>query len=159
MIVLQTLALLVVACAMAFSLAHAAEMPGKMKLDKAHYLVVQKIYHPGFTVGGISEPLAILVLAALWFASDDAPLVATSLALVAAMQAVYWLAVHPVNKVWLGGEALPRASAGFFGMGGAASPDEDWSHLRRRWEYAHVVRAVLSLSALLLLAIHVAAQA
>jgi hypothetical protein len=44
-------------------------------------------------------------------------------------------------------------------MGGAASPDEDWSHLRRRWEYAHVVRAVLSLSALLLLAIHVAAQA
>ena len=158
MIVLQTLTLLVVACAMAFSLAHAAEMPGKMKLDKAQYFAVQKIYHPGFTIGGISEPLAIVALAALWFASGRAVLVAGSALLVAAMQVVYWFAVHPVNKVWLGGESLPRASAGFFGLGGAAGTDRDWSRLRKRWEYAHAVRACLSMLALLLVALHVAGR-
>jgi hypothetical protein len=50
---------------MALSLAHALELPGKMRLGKDAYLSVQTIYYPGFTIGGIAEPLGILALIAL----------------------------------------------------------------------------------------------
>ena len=36
-----------------------------MRLDKVTYLAVQKIYYPGFTIGGIAEPVGIIVLLAL----------------------------------------------------------------------------------------------
>ena len=62
---LQIVALMLVAVAMALSLAHALELPGKMRLGKDAYLSVQTIYYPGFTIGGIAEPLGILVLIAL----------------------------------------------------------------------------------------------
>ena len=44
--------LLLVAIAMALTLAHALELPGKMLLDRDTYLAIQKIYYPGFTIGG-----------------------------------------------------------------------------------------------------------
>lgn len=160
MLILQIAASVLVACAMTFSLAHAAEMPGKMKLDKANYFAVQKIYHPGFTIGGISEPAAIIALAALWFmAARQQPghvaFLIASLLLVVAMQVVYWIVVHPVNKVWLGGHELPRASARFFGVGGKAASAQDWAHLRKRWEFAHAARAALAVLALLSLGAYV----
>jgi hypothetical protein len=40
---------------MALSLAHALEVPGKLRLNKEQYLAVQTIYYPGFTLGGIAE--------------------------------------------------------------------------------------------------------
>ncbi|WP_407351237.1 anthrone oxygenase family protein [Luteimonas sp. R10] len=149
---------------MAFALAHAAELPGKLRLDKTAYLATQPIYHPGFTIGGISEPLAILALAALsWLVRDDRIdllLVLASLVLVSCMQVVYWLAVHPVNKFWLADRALPPVSAGFFGLGKApsgsgAGVDKAWRGLRDRWEYAHAARAVLAFVAFVLLGLHV----
>ena len=44
---LQIVALMLVAVAMALSLAHALELPGKMRLGKDAYLSVQTIYYPG----------------------------------------------------------------------------------------------------------------
>lgn len=50
--VLQVLAVILVAVAMALSLAHALELPGKMRLDSETYYAMQPIYYPGFTIGG-----------------------------------------------------------------------------------------------------------
>ena len=59
---LQVLALVLVAVAMALALAHALELPGKLRVPKDTYLAIQPIYYPGFTIGGISEPLGLIVL-------------------------------------------------------------------------------------------------
>jgi hypothetical protein len=50
--ILQIVTLLLVAIAMAQSLAHALEFPGKLRLSREQYLAVQPIYYPGFTIGG-----------------------------------------------------------------------------------------------------------
>ena len=62
MLTLQIVTVVLVATAMALSLAHALEFPGKMRLRKEQYLAMQPIYYPGFTLGGISEPLGLLAL-------------------------------------------------------------------------------------------------
>ena len=49
----------------ALSLAHALELPGKLRLDKETYCAVQTIYYPGFTVGGFAEVLSVIAAAAL----------------------------------------------------------------------------------------------
>jgi hypothetical protein len=49
---LQVLSVCLVAVAMSLALAHALELPGKMRLDKDVYLATQPIYYPGFTIGG-----------------------------------------------------------------------------------------------------------
>jgi hypothetical protein len=56
----QVVCLLLVAVAMALSLAHALEHPGKMRLGKDDYLRVQEIYYPGFTIGGVAEPAGVI---------------------------------------------------------------------------------------------------
>lgn len=48
----QIVTLLLVALAMATRVAHALELPGKMRLPRDTYLAVQSIYYPGFLVGG-----------------------------------------------------------------------------------------------------------
>jgi hypothetical protein len=48
----EVITLVLVAIAMALSLAHALEFPGKLRLSREHYLAVQTIYYPGFTIGG-----------------------------------------------------------------------------------------------------------
>jgi hypothetical protein len=70
------------------------------------------------------------------------------------MQAVYWMITHPVNKVWLGGQRLGRAGAGFFSVASerpapdGKTRDEEWTLLRDRWEYSHVARSALATLAL-----------
>lgn len=62
------LALLLVAVTMGLTLAHALELPGKLRLDKDTYVAVQAIYHPGFTIGGLVGELGgLLVPFALLF--------------------------------------------------------------------------------------------
>jgi hypothetical protein len=56
-------AVVLVAITMALTLAHALELPGKLRLDREQYFAVQTIYYPGFTIGGGAEILGILVLA------------------------------------------------------------------------------------------------
>ena len=62
---LQIVALVLVAIAAALPLAHALELPGKLRLDKGTYRAAQKIYYPGFTIGGMAEPAAMLSLLGL----------------------------------------------------------------------------------------------
>src|SRR5262245_9960046 len=60
--VLQILTLLFMSIAMALSLAHALEFPGKLRLSRKDYETVQEIYYPGFTYGGASEGIGLLLL-------------------------------------------------------------------------------------------------
>jgi len=162
---LEGFTVFLVAVAMAFALAHAAELPGKMRLPKDTYLAVQPIYYPGFTVGAISEPAAIVATLALfvvtWLDGAASWWVLAAFLLLVAMHAVYWVVTHPVNGFWLKDQSLKAVSAGFFSFGvnrdRAANPErtEDWKQLRNRWEYSHVVRAGLSMLSLILLLIAV----
>ncbi|HET7911505.1 MAG TPA: DUF1772 domain-containing protein, partial [Pseudolabrys sp.] len=103
----QTLAIILVALAMSLSLAHALEFPGKRRLGRDAYLAVQAIYYPGFTIGGISEPLGVLAVLVLLFVTPrGTPAFWLTLAAVVAlilMHATYWVMTHPVNKFWLAG--------------------------------------------------------
>jgi hypothetical protein len=164
---LQVLSVCLVAVAMSLALAHALELPGKMRLDKEVYLATQPIYYPGFTIGGgIGEGggmVATLILLLLtprpsqefqWTLLALLGLVATHLA--------YWVFTHPVNKFWLREHQLNGFPGGFFGFDptGRSAPvatgEDDWKRLRRRWEYSHVARAVLAAISLVFLVIAVA---
>lgn len=156
--VLQILTVLVVAVAMALSLAHALELPGKMRLTKEAYYAMQPIYYPGFTIGGFAEPAGILLTIVLLFVTPFGMafwLTVAALVGLIGMQAVYWIFTHPVNKFWLQDEKLGRVGSGFFSFAAktARSGPVTWTELRDRWESSHVARAVfafVSLSALVI---------
>ena len=161
---MQVATLLLVSLVLTPALAHALEWPGKKRLDKKAYLTVQRIYYPGFTFAGIQEPLSALAALVLLVMTprDQAAfwLTAAALAALIAMQAVYWLWTHPLNKVWLEGEHLGKAGSQFFALGAeraagdrAAADSEAWTVLRDRWEYSHLVRAACAGVSLVLLAI------
>jgi hypothetical protein len=71
LLTLRVATVFLVSVAMALCLAHALELPGKLRLDKQAYLTVQPIYYPGFTVGGLSEILGILATVALLFLTSS----------------------------------------------------------------------------------------
>lgn len=158
----QILALAATAFAAALSLAHALEYPGKLRLAKADYMKVQEIYYPGFTLGGISEPAAILLtLFVLIFTSAGGLLVLFAFLLLVLMQATYWLFTHPVNRFWLKDFDLKGADRGFFALGpfGTRALKGDWTALRDQWEYSHIARTVFGGTAFVLLSIAVTASA
>jgi hypothetical protein len=155
---LQILTLTLVSIAMALSLAHALEFPGKSRLKRETYLAMQSIYYPGFTYGGASEPMSILAVVALLMltpaGSSGFWLTLAALIALASMHAVFWLVTQPVNRFWLAGEVLDPASERFFGAREALrSKGPEWTVLRDRWEYSHLARAVLALMAFVLLLI------
>lgn len=164
--ILQVLTVILVAVAMALALAHALELPGKMRLSKEQYYAMQPIYYPGFTIGGgvgeVGGTISTLVLLLFTpYGSTDFWLTFGALIGLVAIQAVYWLFTHPVNKFWLEGEQLDKFSAGFFSFGtnssrlGNENHPPDWTQLRDRWEFSHVVRAVVSLLSLIMLVVAV----
>ena len=154
---LQIAALLLLTVAMSLSLAHALEYPGKLRLDREHYVAVQTIYYPGFTYAGFAEPLAVIVLVVLLptipVGSARFWLIAGALVAATLTHALYWWRTAPVNKVWLGHEELSPAAERFFRRDLQANTDADWHRLRARWEHSHILRAVTSgVSFLLVLA-------
>jgi hypothetical protein len=63
---LMILAIMLTAVTMGLALAHAPELPGKLRLSKEQYLAVQPIYYPGFTIGGgVAEVGGIIAVLAL----------------------------------------------------------------------------------------------
>jgi anthrone oxygenase-like protein len=132
------------AVVMALSLAHALELPGKLRLSREQYLAVQTIYYPGFTVGGVAEPLGIIVLAGLLFllpaGSKASWLTAVALALLLIVQLLFWAVVQPVNRHWLQTVKLTAAAGRFF-EARAAAESYDWIELRNRWERGHLARS------------------
>ncbi len=162
--VLEIVAILLTAVVMSLSLAHALELPGKLRLNREAYLTTQAIYYPGFTFGGIAEPLAVIAVLLLLSTSPVGTrfwLLLLSLVALAAVQVIFWFWVQPVNRIWLKDLHLGQAGAAFFGQQRQAPGDnpkaENWQALRDRWESGHVARAVFAIIALLLLTIAVAA--
>jgi hypothetical protein len=148
---LAIVAVLLVAVTMGLALAHALELPGKLRLDEAGYRTVQTIYYPGFTLGGlVGEFGALLVLPVLLYLTPFGTgrfwWTAAALGLLILGHAVYWLVTHPVNRAWLRGTRLPGAASAFFAL--RPDADGDWTRLRAVWEYSHVARAVLGLASL-----------
>jgi hypothetical protein len=162
---LQLVTLVVVAVAFAGALAHVLELPGKRRLSKEAYFTVQSIYYPGFTIAGASEPLAIILTLVLLVTTPQGAtfwLVFVALAGFVGMQLVYWLITHSLNKVWLHGTKLSGAASGFFSFAattadGKQAATENWTRLRDRWEYSHVLRAGLGGFSFIALAISVCA--
>ena len=158
--ILLVAAIFLVAVAMALSLAHALELPGKMRLGKDTYLAVQSIYYPGFTFGGAAEPLGIVALLALvaigphsgprfWW---------TLIALVAlaASHATYWMVTHPVNNFWVKDVQISGPGATFFSLFAPQAADAasvDWTKLRDIWEFSHVARAILAMLSMIAIAL------
>ena len=160
-VVLQVVTLLIVAIAMATMLAHALELPGKLKLPKDEYLAVQKIYYPGFTIGGAAEPLGLILLIALMLLTPPGPslwLTAGGFLALAAAHATYWLVTHPVNNFWLKDVELKGLGAGFFAFDPLSRRGitADWTVLRNRWEFSHAWRAAFGVASLILVAAAVA---
>ena len=161
---LQVLTVCVVAIAMSLGLAHALEFPGKMRLAKEQYLTVQPIYYPGFTIGGAAEPLGLLLTLVLLILTPRGSaafwLTASAFVVLLVMHAAYWLVTHPVNNFWLKDVELKGAGSGFFSFDpfnwNRDSGRSDWTQLRDRWEYSHLLRAALGLIALVLLVTAVA---
>ncbi len=161
---LEVLTVVCVAVAMALSLAHALELPGKMRLSKEQYLATQPIYYPGFTIGGAAEPIGLLMLLTLLrLTAAGTPafwLILGAFLALLAMHAAYWLLVHPVNNFWLKDFQLKGIGAGFFAFGhgsGMTNPGKpEWTLLRDRWEFSHLLRAVLGLISLILLVLAIA---
>jgi hypothetical protein len=149
---LQIVTLVVAAIAMALSLSHALEYPGKLRLGEKDYRVVQTIYYPGFTLGGASEPAAIGLTFVLLLATPASMafwLTLIALIVLVGVQVVFWLVTQPVNKHWMKGEKLGDAGKTFFDVGG--NIEGDWTALRDRWEHSHIARAALATIAFVLL--------
>jgi hypothetical protein len=72
-VVLEILAVMLAAVTMALALAHALELPGKLRLTNEQYLTVQTIYYPGFTLAGIAELGSILATVALLILTGKGP--------------------------------------------------------------------------------------
>jgi hypothetical protein len=163
LVALQVVTITLVSIAMALALAHALELPGKMRLPEETYRAVQTIYYPGFTFGGIGEGLGLVSLLVLLFFTprESAAFWLTLAAFIAltAMHGTYWLLTHPVNNFWIKDLAMSKAGSSFFGIGAnrmRAGHPPDWRALRDRWEYSHVVRAALGLISQTFLAIAIA---
>ena len=166
---LQVVTVFLVAVAMSMALAHALELPGKLRLDRETYSAMQPIYYPGFTIGGgVGEGFGILATLGLLLATptDSAAFPWTLVGFIAivAMHAVYWIVTHPVNEFWLKNQDLNKLGAGFFGVDSTKTPakrngEDVWKRFRNRWEYSHVLRALLSAISLISLIIAVAVRA
>lgn len=160
-LLLQVISVFLVAVALCTALAHALELPGKLRLDKETYTAMQSIYYPGFTIGGaFSEGLGMVATLILLIVTPVGSVafwwtLAGFFALLA-MHGTYWIVTHPVNKFWLRDQELKGLGAGFFAFDpmkrqGPEGRDGEtvWQAARDRWEYSHVVRAVLAAIALM----------
>ena len=108
-------------------------------------------------MGGIAEGLGFLMLLGLLVLTPRGSaafwLTLPAFVAFAAMHGVYWLVTHPVNKFWVEGVDMAAAGAKFFRVGATdrSGRAPDWTVLRDRWEYSHIIRAVLGLASQTLL--------
>ena len=108
-------------------------------------------------MGGIAEGLGFLMLLGLLVLTPRGSaafwLTLPAFVAFAAMHGVYWLVTHPVNKFRGEGVDMAAAGAKFFRVGATdrSGRAPDWTVLRDRWEYSHIIRAVLGLASQTLL--------
>ena len=165
-LIFQVATVFMVSVAMSMALAHALELPGKLRLGRENYIAVQTIYYPGFTYAGFTERLGIIATLVLLFLrpkrSPGFWWTLAGLVALLAMHAVYWIVTHPVNNFWMKDQHLKGFAAGFFSSDpmkrGAAVEQsrDDWTRFRDQWEYSHVLRAAFSTIALIALVVAIA---
>lgn len=136
--VLQFCAIVLTALALVPAGAHFFELPNKIGLAQDAYFTVQGIYRGwalfGFVLfGALFFNLALTLLLAYRRRSYRLPLAA--FLLVAATLAIFFVWTFPANQ----------ATANW------TLTTPHWEELRRHWEYAHAVNAVLTFLALCLL--------
>jgi hypothetical protein len=127
---LYFVALMLTAIAMSLAIAHLAELPNKIDISAAHYLIVQRNYD-NWSVLGLVVPAAFLSVVALTIAlrGTGAPFTLALIALVLLVGELiaFWGFIFPVNQATQNWTMMP----------------ENWEALRRQWEFSHAVRAVL----------------
>jgi hypothetical protein len=128
-------AVLLVAICLVPAAAHLLELPRKLAMPPAQYMIVQDIY-AGWALFGIPI-LAALILTAMHAATVRADRVAFALSIaaflcLAATQVIFWSFTYPMNA----------ASANWTRM-----PD-NFEAARRQWEYSHAANAVITFAAL-----------
>jgi hypothetical protein len=119
----QIAAIVSTALAMAPALAHAFEFPGKKRLNRDGYVIVQGIFFPGFTLLGLAEPAALIATLVLLIVTPRHSLAFLLIVLaficLLGMQAVYWIFTHPTNRHWLASSRTTLNATGsrFFAAG------------------------------------------
>ncbi len=113
-------------------MAHLLEMRVKINLSKEDYQTVQGIYS-GWQWIGIFEIGAIL-LTLIWVVFDRQsknifPFLLSALFCFVLSFIIFFVFTFPTNQETLGWTNLPN----------------NWAELRKKWEYSHVIRALLSL--------------
>lgn len=159
---LQISIIILVTLALTPSLARALELPEKRRLTEDVYVAVQKFYYRGFTLTGITEPIAIAAAVLLLFVTpyDTTPFWSTLFALLCllAMHTIYWRVTHPLNRIWVEREKMAENGDRLRAADSESSrelPDltGDWKALRDRWERSHVARSIMAALALVALLI------
>jgi hypothetical protein len=145
---LQVITVMLDAMTAGLALAHAREHPGKTRLNRDDYLATQRICYPGFTIGGIGEPLSILAALLLVFATPrgTGPFwrSVAGFAGLTIVHAIFRAVTQPVNRYWAG----VRKPSG--------PPLDQWKQRRDRWEYSHITRAVFATASPVCLTIAIA---
>lgn len=137
--VLQITGIISITIAFGSGFAHLLEAYNKMRLSKEEYRVVQQIYR-GWALLGIVTFIAListLLLAIqtrhqLYFISNLLSCICILTTLI-----IFFVFIFPVNQQTKNWEILP----------------DNWLQLRNRWEFSHIINAVISFIGLLLLII------
>lgn len=122
------------------ALAHAMELPFKMRYEPELYVRLHRTLYWNFgRVGGTAEILALVGTAGLaaWTLKKRRsafPLTAVAAGCLSAAHAAFWVLVEPANKAMVSWP-LDEIPSG-------------WSGWRDQWEYTHAVRAALVTGAL-----------
>jgi membrane protein YdbS with pleckstrin-like domain len=120
-------------------LAHLLEANNKMQLSKDEYRVVQQIYR-GWAFLGIILIIGLISTLLLTIQTRHQPFFIWNLLsciCVLATLAIFFVFIFPVNQQTKNWEILP----------------DNWLQLRNRWEFSHIINAVIYFTVLLMLII------
>jgi hypothetical protein len=133
-------AVLTTALALAPAMAHALELPNKIRMEREDYLNAQRLYR-GWQFVGIAVIAALVSTILLLRATSNREFLVSLVAVlsVVATQVVFWVFAFPVNRRTRNWTHAP----------------ENWRSLRARWELSHAVSAALNLLALVSVALAV----
>lgn len=136
--VVRMLAVVAVAICLVPAGAHLAEMPHKLALSPADYMIVQRIY-AGWAFFGIAIVAALVLTLSLavieWRTRWARWLALGSFLCLAATQAIFWIYTYPMNRLTRNWTTAPP----------------DIATARWQWEMSHAVNAGITLLALILI--------
>jgi uncharacterized membrane protein len=131
-------AVLTTALALVPAMAHALELPNKIRMEREDYLNAQRLYR-GWQFVGIAVVAALISTGLLLRISGSLEFTWSLVAVlsVAATQIVFWVFTFPVNRRTRNWTEAPA----------------NWRALRARWEFSHAGSAALNLLALICVAL------